>query len=93
MDVNYSGDVSQLDERVREAAAERPGQPVRLRVQPSMRRGDGRYTSWQGVVWRIDCPTAEDAIALKEAMRAFFTAAQTIGSARVSELLQRAIDG
>jgi len=90
MDVNYSGDVTQLDARVREAAAERPGQPIRLRVQPSMRRGDGRYTSWQGVVWRVDCANAEEAIALREALQVFFDRAAKLGPEALLEQLRRA---
>jgi hypothetical protein len=64
------------DTPIREALAERPGKPVKIRIQPAIWRlvGDtrGQYRAWREVSWMIECENAEEALALRDVMRAFF---------------------
>jgi hypothetical protein len=91
MQTSYSADVDHIDEPLQDADAERKaGETIRIRVQPSLfRRTLGQHRMWAGVSWTVDCQTMDEAIALREAMRAFFEAAARIGPQR----LQAALDG
>lgn len=91
MQVIYSGTEIDLDQPAHEAELERPGQPVRLRVQPSILRkpagAAGGHRAWPGVSWMIECRDAQEAIAVREALHAFFTALTQHGAAAVQRAL------
>ena len=91
--INYSGDAGDLDRSAYAAAAERPGRPVRIRIQPSLFRArdastpGNNYVGWRGVSWTLECPTAEDAIQVRKAMQAFFAAVRLHGARAVEKAL------
>lgn len=79
MNVDYSADVENLDLPVQEAAAERPGKPIRVRIQPllfRLREGEtsstGHYRAWNDVSWILECADVAETVAVREALRAFF---------------------
>lgn len=86
MEITYAADTEQIDVAVREIAAEQVDGTVRLRVQPTIRKG-GNYVSWTGVSWLVTCADADEAIAVREALRAFFAAVQELGPDVVAERL------
>lgn len=86
MEMSYSKDVDRIDEPVQEAEAERTNanQTIRIRIQPSIfRRPLGQHRMWPGVSWTLDCQSAEEAIALREAMRLFFEQVAAVGPAQM----------
>lgn len=89
--VNYSADVDHIDDSVREAEAERPGEPIRIRIQPTIFRRppgrDGQHRSWLDVSWTMECTDADEAIELRETMRIFFDTVGVKGIPAVKALL------
>jgi hypothetical protein len=83
MEMTYSKDVERLDEPIFEAAHEqKPGETIRIRIQPSIfRRLHSQHRMWPGLSWTIDCQDTAEAIALREALRAFFEAVVRVGPA------------
>ncbi len=81
MTFNLGGDPHRIDGPVELAALERrEGEPIRVRLQPSVfRRGLGQYRYWAGVSWTVDCRSVEEAVGLREALQAFFTALERGG--------------
>lgn len=89
MEISYSADVTDLNRPAYEAQAERPDLPIRLRVQPTLLRVKpgaigGNHKSWPGVSWTLECKDAEEAIAIRDALRSFFLALSRV-SPRVIE--------
>lgn len=96
MEVTYSADAVDLDAPAYEAQTERPDRPIRLRVQPTLLRvkpGEtvGNHQAWPGVSWTLECQGAEEAIAIREALRVFFATIADRGSAEVRNLLTAAL--
>ncbi len=87
LNVLYSADAIDRDKAAYEAQADRADKIVRVRVQPQILRSDGGYWPWKGVAWSVGCPTAEDAIALRQALEAFFIAVGKHGAAEVMRAL------
>lgn len=83
LQVQYTADQPDLDQPVHDAIAARPGQPVRVRVAPTLLQANGNHLAWKGVAWTVTAQTAEDAIAVRHALEAFFAALSTVGSERV----------
>ena len=81
MEQSYSADVDHIDEPIVAAATEqKAGETIRIRIQPSIfRRPLGQHRMWPGVSWTVDCRDTAEAIALREAMRAFFEAVVRVG--------------
>lgn len=76
MQTDYSRDLVDPDQALHDAADERPGKPIRLRIHPTILRKaphGGQYQPWKGVSWMLDCESPEEAIAFREALRLFFT--------------------
>lgn len=95
MDVSYSAGWRDVDQPAHDAAAERPNRPVRLRIQPTLLRASagkpmGNHKSWQGVSWSIECRSAQEAIEVRKAMQAFFTAIGVHGAPAVEKALTAA---
>ena len=92
VNVAYSADLDHIDEPLYEAAGERPGQPVRIRLQPSVFRKlpgeQSQHRAWAGVSWTLDCRDVQEAIALREALRVFFEKVGQRGPEAVAALLQ-----
>lgn len=94
MEISYSADVIDLDRPAYEAQAERPDVPIRLRVQPTLLRtapgkAGGNHKSWPGVSWTLECKDAEEAIAIRDALRSFFLALSKVGPKVVETGLTR----
>lgn len=95
MNVTYSADVEHLDEPIYEAAAERPGLPIRIRLQPSIFRRpadgtvSGQHRSWVNVSWVLECSDVAEALALRQAMQIFFEAVGQEGPATIAERIGR----
>lgn len=93
MEVTYSAAAAQnLDQPAFAAQAERPDRPLRLRVQPTLLRqvpGEsvGNHRSWSGVSWTLECENAEEAISVRVALQAFFSAIAQHGAERVEKAL------
>jgi len=92
MDVTYSADAVDLDRPAYEAQAERPDRAIRLRLQPTLLRVKagqtlGNHRSWSGVSWTLECQTAEEAIAVRLALEAFFGALGVHGADAVRTAL------
>lgn len=89
MDVAYSAaSRDELDRPAYEAQAERPDKPVRLRIQPTLLRTEGQHQAWPGVSWTVECQDAEETIAVREALRAFFEALGVQGPVVLATELQ-----
>lgn len=78
---------------LRDALAERPGRPIRLRLQPTIQRAAAakrsQYQVWPDVSWTVDCDSVEEAVAFREALRAFFVAIAHEGADALTARLQR----
>lgn len=90
MQSSFSADTLDLDQTVRDAAEERPGKTIRIRVQPSVLRThpsgrghDQQHQPWKHVRWILECETVEEAIALRQAMQDFFALVADHGAATV----------
>ena len=95
MEISSSTDVVDLDRPAREAASERPDRPIRLRVQPTLLRVNpgeqsGNHRSWSGVSWTLECENAEEAIAVRKALQAFFGALAKHGAVAIEQALTAA---
>mgnify|MGYP001590353699 CR=1 FL=1 len=95
MIVNYSADVSSLDQPPLEAAQERPGKPIRIRVpllvfrlHPSPARpGLGAYRTWNNVSWILECESVGEAIAVRDTLQQVFSLIRSHGIERVRHCL------
>jgi hypothetical protein len=83
-----------LDRSVREAWKERPGKPIKLRIQPMVLRSvdgkGGQYHAWKDVRWMLTCDSPAEAYAMREALRAFFDTVGRVGAAEAQRALQAA---
>jgi hypothetical protein len=81
-----------IDQTIEEAARERPGLPIRIRVQPTvLRQAEGKtgthYASWRNLHWTIEVPDLVEARQLREALSAFFYVAAQRGVAAAHDAL------
>jgi hypothetical protein len=95
MQTNYKTDARQDPDRmVTEAFKERPGKPVKLRIQPFIFRSGfgrgGQYRAWPEVTWMVDCDTVQEVFLLRDVLRAFFRALTTHGPSVVLARLRDA---
>jgi hypothetical protein len=83
-----------MDRSIKQAAAERPGKPIRLRLQPMVLRSvgpkGGQYHAWKDVRWLVECDNAAEAYATRDALRAFFDTLAVIGPAETQQVLKAA---
>jgi hypothetical protein len=84
VDVQYS--FPDEDAQVYRIAEQRPDAPIRIRIQPDLyvqRDGRALYMAWRQVFWRVECATPGEAIALKDALHAFFSCCLRSGADNV----------
>jgi hypothetical protein len=83
------------DEAIKTAQALRPGRPIKIRVQPGIFSPDeraargGQYKAWPTVHWTVECDTVREALAVRDALRAFFIRLGTDGPKAVEGRLRR----
>jgi hypothetical protein len=92
MDVSYSATATDIDKPAYDAQAERPDRPLRIRLQPTLlrlKKGEtvGNHHSWSGVSWTLECRNAEEAIAVRRALEAFFGVIARHGAEQVEKAL------
>lgn len=89
--MQISSSVSTNDSPIAGALEERPGKPVRIRLQPTMLRlqptGLSTYMVWQDVHWTIECENLEETRAFREALKAFFWQLEMVGPDQVRDRL------
>ena len=99
MEVNYSADVSTIDDPPHEAKAERPGKTIRIRVPLlifRLRESDGSsssgiYRTWNDVSWILECETAKEALQLRDTLQLFFTVVGKYGIKAAHDQLTKAL--
>jgi hypothetical protein len=87
MKTEFARDLADENLTVDQAATERPGKPIRVRIQPMVLRGTGQYTAWKDVRWTLDCDTRDETFAVREAMRLLFQMLTEAGPAQVVTVL------
>ena len=68
---------SSIDQSVVEAFEESRGEPVRIRVQPAVRRRPDlhqTYLAWKDLHWMVEVESLKEAQLFREALAAFFNA-------------------
>ena len=90
MDVTTS--ITPLDQTVEEAASERPGLPIRVRLQPAVfRKPDeqrpGNFQAWRNLHWVLTVKDLAEARQFREALSAFFFLSEQRGIAAVHHAL------
>ena len=89
MDVTPS--LTPVDQAVEEAAKERPGLPIRIRIQPAvLRKSEGKtanFQSWRNLHWMVSVADVMEAKQLREALSAFFFIASQRGVSTVHQAL------
>ena len=85
----FARDLDDLDAPLREALANRPGKPLRLRIQPSILQANGTYKGWRSVSWSLEVDDMAEAKALQGAMEHFFRTTATCGPQAVEAALAR----
>lgn len=88
MEAEFSRDLVDANQPILDAMAERPGKPVKLRIQPMILYGR-QYQAWRDVRWTLEFESPEEAFATRDAMRAFFAALVRQGPAAVTQRLER----
>jgi hypothetical protein len=87
---DFSRDLSDPDQPVKDAAKDRPGQPIKVRIQPMLLH-KRQYVSWKQVRWTLDCDNVAEALATRDAMEQFFQALARIGPDAVRAALSASI--
>jgi hypothetical protein len=94
MNVNYSADVSTIDQPPHDAKAERPDKTIRIRVplllfrlRPGSTPGTGSYRSWNDVSWILECESVDEALRTRDTLQVFFAAVGAHGIEAVHQLL------
>lgn len=87
MDVNYSVDVEQIDQMVKDIAAEREKGDVAIRLQPTILH-KGNYVAWQGVSWRLTAKDPAEAFALRDLLQVVLQLVQIHGVDGVLALVE-----
>jgi uncharacterized protein CbrC (UPF0167 family) len=80
--------VSDPDKLIRDAAAERPGQAIKLRLQPMVLRATGQYQGWKQTSWTMECDNAAEVLTMRDAMQTFFETLGRVGPRAVQEVLK-----
>jgi hypothetical protein len=74
--LSQAGPDPQLEEALLQAGAE--GEPMQIRFSPLLyRKGPRSYVSWRDTSWTVGVHTADEAVAVRRAVEAFFDAVAT----------------
>jgi hypothetical protein len=91
MQSEFNREKVDLNRSIREAAKERPGKPIKLRIQPMVLRSvdgkGGQYHAWKDVRWMLTFDSPAEAYAMREALRAFFDTVGRVGAAETERAL------
>lgn len=91
----FHGDPIDLDAPLNELAAAFPDRPIRLWIQPNFvwpKPGQRPvHRGWSGVSWSLQCPTVADAIALRQALEAFFVGVTEFGAEALMTAIRQAL--
>lgn len=84
--------IAPIDQPLEFAATERPGQPIRLRVQPAiLRKLEGKdvqnFQAWKNLHWMIELVDVGEGRMFREALSAFFLIAGSQGIGAVHQQL------
>ena len=90
MQSDFSRDLADPDQPVHDAEGERPGQPIKIRVQPMILGKGGQYRSWKQVRWTLECDNAAEALVVRDAMEVFFQVLSRSGPEAVRAILKAA---
>jgi hypothetical protein len=91
MQTEYARDLADQNRSLLEAIEERPGKPLRLRVQPMILRTTGtrhQYKAWRDVSWTLEVADMAEANAFAEALRVFFVTLNAAGPDAVAASLR-----
>lgn len=86
MESEFARDLADQNQPIYEAASERPGKPLKLRLQPMILTAR-QYRAWRDVSWTLACESPEEIFAVRDAMKVFFAALAAHGPATVSSTL------
>ena len=81
-----------LDQSLEEAAGEKPGEPIRIRVQPAIlrnRKGSNTpsYHAWKRLHYTLEVNDVAEGRSFREALSAFFYVSQQKGIAAVHDAI------
>lgn len=90
--MQVTSSIAPIDHPLEQAAIERPGEPLRIRVQPSvMRKAEGKragnFQAWKNLHWMIELGDVTEGRAFREALNAFFFVAAQQGIGAVHQAL------
>jgi hypothetical protein len=88
MESVFARDLADQDQPIVQALSERPGKPLKLRIQP-MILFPRQYRAWKDVRWTLECRDVSEASAVREAMKVFFTVLASRGPAKVLAALAK----
>jgi hypothetical protein len=86
MQSEFVRDLKDQNRPIEEAHADRPGKPLKIRIQPMILTAR-QYRAWRDVRWTLECDTPAEAFAVRDTMRVFFTALASRGPAAVAAAL------
>jgi len=94
MQSEFARDLADQNRPIEEAARERPGKAIRLRIHPQIFRliegKGGQYRAWRDVHWTLDLDTPAEAFSLRDALRLFFKTVVALGPDAVMTALKGA---
>lgn len=94
--MEVTSSVAPIDQSLIDAAKERPGEELRIRVQPAiLRRPRGQtannFQAWKNLHWMITVTDVTEGRAFREALSAFFYLASQQGIGAVQQQLMAMI--
>lgn len=92
MQSEFARDLADPDQPIHDALKERPGKPLKIRIQPMILRTTApgkspQYVGWRDERWTLDCDSVAEAFAVRDAMRAFFETLGRLGPSAVHQAL------
>ena len=91
--IDYSLDRASADSLIHDVQASRPGEPIKLRLQPQLlakRKPDPErsiYYAWKGVHWNAECKSVREVLDLRAALAGLFAAVSAVGAKPVIAML------
>jgi hypothetical protein len=89
--VQVTSSIAPIDNALEQAAIERPGEALRIRVQPAILRKptgkSGNFKAWKNLHWMVELTDVNEGRAFREALNAFFYVAGQQGIGAVHQTL------